>query len=199
MLGVVYWSSIEADAAPTALTFPPDERARQTVGGTWSERFFSDAIVNTNQVIGVFIWYATLLIFGLLAFPLVFALMPRMADRGYGISKLVGILLVAWLAWAVSSSKIPIWSQAGIVLAMACLAGLSGLIGWRRRAELAVYLRANWRRLLCIEAITLAAFLFMIGIRLTNPDLWHPYKGGEKPMDFAYLNGVLRSYHIPAD
>jgi len=197
ILGVFYWNSVEADTIPTALSFPPEDYERQRAGGTWSARFFSDSIVNRHQVAGVIVWYAALFLFGALAFPLVFSLFPAMADGGYAFSKLVGMLLVAWLAWALSSLKLPLWSQGGILFCLALLALLSAWLGRRNREGIAAFLRGSWKRLLCIELIGIIAFAVMILVRLTNPDLWHPFKGGEKPMDFAYLNGVLRSTTFP--
>ena len=57
MPGVIYWASIDADQVPTGLTLPDDNYETQTQGGTWSERFDSESILNTNQVVGVIVWY----------------------------------------------------------------------------------------------------------------------------------------------
>lgn len=194
LLGVFNWRLVDAQPVPTALTFPPEERIVQSNGGTWSQRFFSDSLVSRNQMAGVAIWYVSLFAFGAIAFPFVFTIFPKMADGGYGVSKLAGLLIVAWFSWAVSSLKIPHWSQGGILLSLAALAALSATLV---RIQLVEFIRDNWKRLAWIELISLVTFLLMIAIRLTNPDLWHPYKGGEKPMDFAYLNGVLRSTTFP--
>ena len=71
------------------------------------------------------------------------------------------------------------------------------LVSIFRWKELEQYLRENWKYILVVEGIALAFFLVDIGIRLGNPDLWHPFKGGEKPMDFSYFNAVLKSTSFP--
>lgn len=197
LLGVLYWTSYDADPVPTALTFPAADYDMQSSGGTWSARFFSESLANSNQLLGVIFWYLLLLMFGVVTLPLVYSLFPNMADGGYGISKLTGLLLVAWLAWACSTLKLPLWSQAGLIVSLLGLVLLSGILTYRNRAGLIIFLRKNWKRLAWMELIALLAFLFMIAVRATNPDLWHPFKGGEKPMNFAYLNGVLRSTIFP--
>ena len=48
-----------------------------------------------------------------------------------------------------------------------------------------------------VEGLFLSFFVFDLLIRLGNPDLWHPAKGGERPMDFSYFNAVLKSTTFP--
>ncbi|NTW04019.1 MAG: hypothetical protein HGA19_22550, partial [Oscillochloris sp.] len=42
-----------------------------------------------------------------------------------------------------------------------------------------------------------SGFAIMAGVRALNPDLWHPIWGGEKPMEFGFLNAILRSPTMP--
>ena len=145
----------------------------------------------------VVVWWMAIMVFGFAAFPLLFVLLPALADRGYGFAKFAGMLLAGWGTWYLASLRMPVWSQAGIAGALIVLALIGLALLWRRRDEFVDFLREHWRRLALIEVITLIAFLAFLGVRLTNPDLWHPSFGGEKPMDFAYFNGVLRSTIFP--
>lgn len=197
LVGVMPLYSVPASKIPTALQLPPDLAQMQYNNGTWADRFHSESIINTQPVVSVITWWVAIILFGWAVWPLLFVMLPGLADRGYGFAKAAGLLLVGWLAWFVSSARIPMWSQGGVLAALLLVAVLSLVMGWRRREELAAYIREHGKRLLWIEVITLLTFILFLIVRLTNPDLWHPYMGGEKPMDFAYFNGVLRSTVFP--
>ena len=77
------------------------------------------------------------------------------------------------------------------------MTALSLALAYRDREELIVYLKEHRREILFTEALALGFFIFDLGVRLGNPDLWHPAKGGEKPMDFSYLNAVIKSRTFP--
>ena len=187
----------EATIAPTLMMLPPDRLAAQRAGGTWSEMFNPEGLLNKNEPLGVLAWWLAMLVIGWLAFPMTFAAFGGLADRGYPLAKTVALLFVAWVVWMLGSFQILPYTQTTIAMGFGLLAVISAVFAVIHRDELTNYLRNNWRYLLTVEVIVLALFALDLFIRWGNPDLWHPWKGGEKPMDFSYFNAVLKSTSFP--
>jgi uncharacterized membrane protein len=187
----------DASLAPTLLMLPPERVPQERAGGTWSEMFDAASLINTNEAVAVAVWYLTMVIIGWLAFPLTYAAFGGLPDRGYPLSKTVALLVVAWLVWMAGSLRLLPHTRGTVMLGFAVLALVSGAIAWWKRLQIRDYVRGHWRHLLVVEGVTLALFGFMLFIRWNNPDLWHPYFGGEKPMDFSYFNAVLKSTYFP--
>lgn len=195
---IVTLNAFQATKAPTALLFTAARWAAQQAGGTWSANFNPESLINSNQVVTVIVWYLTVLLLGWVAFPLLFTGLSGLADRGYAASKAAALLCIAWLSWFLASFQIlpftstVLWGCAVLLLFLA--AGLAFL----QRQALLVWLRDNRGYILSTELLFLVLFCGFLAVRYHNPDLWHPSYGGEKPMDFAYFNGVIRSTSFPA-
>ena len=120
-----------------------------------------------------------------------------MRDRGYIFSKTLGILLLAYGGWILASLHLLAFSHFSLLIVLFFLLFcMLVMIAWQRYV-LYQFLRQHWRLLLLEEAIFTLAFLLFVGIRALNPDLWNPYLGGEKPMELAFLNAILRSPYMP--
>lgn len=197
LVNVVPLASLTVDVSPTQLQMTEPMRATQSTGGTWSERFNTSSLINRSPVVAVVVWWFVMTLIGFVTWPLLFALLPGLADRGYGLAKFTGMFLSGWAAWYIASMRVPAWSRMGLIAVLAGLGVLSLVCAWAQRDKLSAYLQKRWSLLLTIEGLALALFLFMLGVRLMNPDLWHTGYGGEKPMDFAYFNGILRSTIFP--
>jgi len=200
-------ASAVPDAPPTPLppesTLKPLESVMLSPERREAERtradyvFRPESLINRSPLLSVVVWYLALAALGLAAFPLVSSVLPNLMDRGWAVARAAGLLITSWLAWAVASlgwadhTPLLVWAAAGVMTAM------SLLVLWPRRREMRGWLGANRRLLVVEEGVFLGVFALFLLIRIGNPDLWHPYYGGEKPMDFAYLNAVLRTVSFP--
>lgn len=178
------------------LMLPEDRLAQQQAGGTWAELFNMNALQNRYPILGVILWYLTISILGWCMVPVMRLAMPGLPDKGYAFGRISGMLLLALLSWLAGSAGIPV-SRGLIAAVFAVLVICGGLAGWIQRKELKEFWAKNKKYILVVEAVVLAFFILDLLIRVGNPDLWHPSKGGEKPMDFSYLNAVIKSTTFP--
>ena len=172
------------------------QRAIQQAGGTWSELFNREALQNKYPGLGLVLWYLAVSLLGWIVFPMVRLALRGLPDRGFPFARMVALLLLAYPTWLAGSYGIP-FTPVTVSLVAAGLLVVNLILAWLQRRELARELRERWRYILAVELIGLAFFAVFVLVRLGNPDLWHPYKGGEKPMDFSYFNAVLKSTIFP--
>lgn len=142
-------------------------------------------------------WLVTLELAAIAGLPAARWALKALPDGGYGLAKALGLVLVAVPAWLAASLGLARFEPATIALSLTAWVAVAAILGWHRRAELRRFLRARWRLLLATEVIFLAFFLAAYALRLGNPDLFHPWRGGEKPMDLALLTAVARSAAMP--
>ena len=133
---------------------------------------------------------------GLVALPLVYTLLRPLPDRGYAFVKMAGLLLISTVFWLAGSLGFAGNDGGGIALALVVVGALS-LLAYRRRAPgdvvLGDWLRQNWRTVLAAELVFAAIFALWVWVRAQNPAIANT----EKPMEFAFLNGVTLSPSFP--
>ncbi len=186
----------EAPPHPANLLLPPARWGLQQISGTFHRLFSSGNPLNRWHGLGVVAWYLLIMLLGWIAWPLLRPFFSAFPDGGYPAARLAGMLLFAYLAWLWGSAGLAVTRGAllGILLA---LAAASAWAAWRQWPDIWHDLRRRKREILWAEAFFLAFFLLDLYIRWQNPDLWHPWKGGEKPMDLSYFTAVLKSTTFP--
>jgi YYY domain-containing protein len=145
-------------------------------------------------------WYVIITLLGWLTFPLVYALLPALADRGYSLARAAGLLLWGYAFWLLNSLGLLQNNVGSILFAALVVAGLSASTSFiqhtsfaARRSEISEWLRSNLRLIISIEVLFLLAFAFLALVRAGNPEL----DNAEKPMELMFINAILRSPSFP--
>jgi len=153
------------------------------------------AVILKNEFFYVLVWWAVLLFTGLMYFPLANMIFSSFADRGFLLSKALGIAISSYILWIMSFLKVlPISRPAclavtavpGVLLYIFALSGRQ-----RIRDLLPDSDTLQW--ILTGESIFVFSLCFWTYLRGFNPKI----EGLEKFMDYGFLNSILRSGYVP--
>mgnify|MGYP000922633291 CR=1 FL=1 len=192
----VHMTPSEASNFHGNLKLSEEESEIQQAGGTWSELFPSTSLLNQKPWLAAVVWYLAVMLLGWIVYPLTSFFLKGLPDRGYAFSRLTGLILLAYFTWLAGSLGVSI-TRLTIGLVCALLVVASAVVFYLHRKDLLEEIRNHKNYFLLVEGIMLAFFLVDLAIRIGNPDLWHPWKGGEKPMDLSYFTAVVKSTTFP--
>lgn len=182
------------NATPLTLMFDGADRERVRESGTFRDIYASPPGTAEYPAVA---WFGFVLIVGLAAWPITRLAFRALPDSGYMLAKPFGILLAVYPAWLFASLRWWSFNKTAIAVSTLILVLAGTAVALSPRRPIWRDLRRNWPVVAAGEVLFLLAFAFLYAVRIRNPDLWHTAFGGEKPMDFAHLNAVIRSDFFP--
>jgi YYY domain-containing protein len=157
--------------------------------GRWS------VALTGNSAVALIVWVALLVLLQVVGLPLARIAFGRFADAGWSFARLIALIVAAYLVWIGASVELisfrAVWAAVAV--------GLVALTWLLVRNRSLVRRPSNYQRRTAMtgEAVFWFVFALFLLFRWINPDSWHPFWGGEKPMEFAHINAILRSAHFP--
>lgn len=182
------------DAGNPNLLFSARDWERVRATGSMPDHLSERSIFNENPAL---FWILLMVALSISSWPLASLALSRLPDAGYFVARPIGLLLLVYPAWLLGSFRWFPFGRGTLLTGMAILLCTGVFLGWCRRRRLMQTIKSKWPALLIGEVVFLASFLFLLFIRMANPDLWHSVFGGEKPMDFTHLNAIFRTSYFP--
>ena len=184
-------SSDNPEAAKSLLLETPVDQLPSINDFRWNN------LANRSPLLATLLWWLTVTLIGLITFPITFLLFNKLPDRGYALSKSLGILLVSYFVWINSSLSWLQNSRSTIIIAAFVLLGFSLWAGMRQGHHLVRFWQTQRVAIITAEIVFALVYLFFIYLRILNPDLWQPWLGGEKMLEIGFLNAIVKSAEMP--
>ena len=109
-----------------------------------------------RDILSFMVWWLIVSCAGLVAWPLLFRMLPQLPDRGYAVSKTCGLLLLGYAFWMFSSLGFLRLTFGGVIVAALIVAAAASRWGQPRAAL--EWLRAHRAVALVTEAVFLVGF-----------------------------------------
>ena len=180
---------------PQHMMLTPDGQETVRTAENWSSIFDTDSITNRLPVV---FWYLGLQVITLAAVPLAWRLFPWLPDRGYALTKTLGLFLTAGIAWWIVSTGLMTFGLAAIAVSWLAVFALSLLASRPQPRDIVTDLRERLPWIVGTEAILLAGYVISCWVRSGNPDLWVPGWVGTQLQNMAAFNATVLTPTFPA-
>ncbi|MEM5793455.1 MAG: DUF2298 domain-containing protein [Candidatus Aenigmatarchaeota archaeon] len=137
----------------------------------------------------MFIWWLIIEIIGFITLPLSIFIFGNTNDKGYGVSKILGILLLCYFTWIIS--HILPYNLFTILISFSLI--ISIFLFLSEKVELKKFFKKNIKLITTTELIFTFSFIFFTLIRAQTPAA----EGLEKLFDMSLINGILRTQKMP--
>jgi YYY domain-containing protein len=139
------------------------------------------------------IWWSYILVIGLIFLPLSNKFFSNWFDKGYLLSKAIGIVVLSYISWLLSSSRVLPFRR-GVLFGIIIFTVLMFFYIFRNNFKLKEFLISNRRVFIAEEIMFFIIIVFWAYVRGMQPDIL----GLEKYMDFGFVNCILRADYMPA-
>ena len=145
----------------------------------------------------LFSWWLAIALAGFAALPLCFRLLGGLPDKGYTLSRAIGMLILTFVYWLLNSFGLLENSAGSVVLSWVLVLLLSLFVyaqkgDWR---DIRAWWQENRLLVLVTELLFLLLFLVWAAYRAHQNAILYT----EKPMELAFLSAVQRSSTFPPD
>ncbi len=153
------------------------------------------ALVLKNEFVYVLIWWAVILVLGLMLLPLSATVFSSFNDKGYLFSKALGIAVSSYAVWLLSFLKIVKIDGLGCWIVLFGCAFIIYFLFYKKATQsLSGFMKGDvlpW--ILIGESLFLFSLSFWTYLRGFNARI----EGLEKFMDYGFVNSILRSGFVP--
>lgn len=151
-------------------------------------------------MIQILVWWLLMQILGWLTLPTTMRIFRWLPDRGYSFTKALGLLLVSYFLWIGASTGWLNNDIGGILFSVLLVAAISAWFYFKGKVtiipEICSFLRGKWKLVVTVEVLFTLALVGWAVLRAYAPYKIEP-TGGEKFMEIAFQNAILRSEHFP--
>ncbi len=145
-----------------------------------------------QEFISMLMWYYQFSLLGLLVFPMVATMLPKLPDKGYAISRIISLLILFFINWILTSLGILEFTSPSLSFCLVITMFISHIMP-HHEEDLFALAREKAHYIWKAEFLYLLVFSVLLFIQSRHPEIFW----GEKPMDYTLLNFNLRNTQLP--